>query len=154
MVAAATAASSRPCSISPTSCRGSSDPGQFPALRLKPLLAAPLEDRAAGRLPPRAQLEVVAASTERVGERLRQGVEVGWLTCGSLDGGPLADGSRSGRLHRIDLPAEADSYARSLYAALHQLDAAGVDCIIVERPPQEEAWQAIHDRLTRASRRE
>ena len=114
--------------------------------------------RSPGLLPkhyaPRAQLEVVAASTERVGERLRQGVEVGWLTCGSLDGGPLADGSRSGRLHRIDLPAEADSYARSLYAALHQLDAAGVDCIIVERPPQEEAWQAIHDRLTRASRRE
>ena len=111
--------------------------------------------RSPGLLPkhyaPQAPLEVVAASGERVGQWLQRGEQIGWLTCGGFDAEGPADGAGSGRLHRIDLPREADSYARSLYAALHQFDAAGVDRIIVERPPQEEAWQAIHDRLTRAA---
>jgi L-threonylcarbamoyladenylate synthase len=33
---------------------------------------------------------------------------------------------------------------------LHALDAAGVDRIIVTRPPDTGDWLAIHDRLRRA----
>ena len=51
----------------------------------------------------------------------------------------------------IEMPADARAYAARLYAALHELDAAGVDRIIVDLPPEGEAWQAIHDRLRRAA---
>lgn len=44
-------------------------------------------------------------------------------------------------------PADADTYARELYARLRALDAAGADLIIVQRPP----WPAAIDRLMRAS---
>jgi L-threonylcarbamoyladenylate synthase len=49
------------------------------------------------------------------------------------------------------LPAQPDGYAQGLYAALREMDAAGADVIIVERPPQEEAWTGINDRLRRAA---
>ncbi len=51
----------------------------------------------------------------------------------------------------VRLPAEADGYARGLYAALHQLDAAGCDRILVEMPPVTPQWSAVHDRLRRAA---
>ena len=34
---------------------------------------------------------------------------------------------------------------------LHDLDAVGLDCIVVALPPDVVAWQAIRDRLRRAS---
>ena len=54
--------------------------------------------------------------------------------------------------HPIQMPSAAEGYAARLYAALHQLDDAGCDRILVERPPDEPAWVAITDRLDRASR--
>ncbi len=42
-------------------------------------------------------------------------------------------------------------YARVLYAELRLLDAAGLDLILVEEPPVAGDWQAINDRLHRAS---
>ena len=42
-------------------------------------------------------------------------------------------------------------YARMLYAELRLLDAAGLDLILVEEPPVAGDWQAINDRLHRAS---
>ncbi len=53
----------------------------------------------------------------------------------------------------IELPPDADGYARGLYASLRELDAAGADRIIVERVPDDEAWTAVRDRLTRAAHR-
>jgi len=53
----------------------------------------------------------------------------------------------------ITLPDDPDAYARGLYGALHQLDAAGVTLILVEPPPAAPAWDAIRDRLQRAARR-
>jgi len=44
-------------------------------------------------------------------------------------------------------PTRAEDYARELYATLRELDAAGSDLIIVQRPP----WPAVIDRLNRAS---
>lgn len=48
------------------------------------------------------------------------------------------------------LPSDPIRYGVGLYATLHDLDALGVDEILVERPPQGEAWDAVWDRLTRA----
>ena len=49
------------------------------------------------------------------------------------------------------LPAHADAYAHDLYAALRALDAAGGHLLLVERPPQGAAWEAVNDRLRRAA---
>jgi len=50
------------------------------------------------------------------------------------------------------LPRSLEGYARQFYAALRRLDAAGLDLIVVERPPQQPAWVAVNDRLSRATR--
>ncbi len=52
----------------------------------------------------------------------------------------------------IRLPDDPESYARELYGALHQLDAAGVSVILVEPPPPTPPWDGIRDRLERAAR--
>jgi L-threonylcarbamoyladenylate synthase len=46
---------------------------------------------------------------------------------------------------------DAQSYARSLYANLRALDEANADVILVEAVPQDPAWEAIQDRLERAT---
>ena len=48
-------------------------------------------------------------------------------------------------------PVDAASYARALYASLRALDAEGADVLLVERPPEGDAWRGIHDRLQRAA---
>ncbi len=42
-------------------------------------------------------------------------------------------------------------YARRLYALLRELDAAGYDRIVLQRPPEEPAWQGVNDRIGRAA---
>jgi L-threonylcarbamoyladenylate synthase len=49
------------------------------------------------------------------------------------------------------LPAEAAGYAHALYAALRAMDVAGADVILVETPPQDDAWLGVNDRLRRAA---
>jgi L-threonylcarbamoyladenylate synthase len=46
---------------------------------------------------------------------------------------------------------DAEAYAAGLYAALHELDELGLARIFVEAPPPGEAWDAVRDRLLRAS---
>ena len=53
--------------------------------------------------------------------------------------------------HVLELGTDPRAYARLLYAALHTLDELGCARILVEAPPDEPGWAAIHDRLTRAS---
>ena len=48
-------------------------------------------------------------------------------------------------------PADAGTAARHLYDTLHQLDALGVQAILVEMPPDTPEWRAVRDRLTRAA---
>ena len=48
-------------------------------------------------------------------------------------------------------PAAAIEYARSLYATLRAMDAAGADLLLVELPPQTQEWAGINDRLRRAA---
>ena len=43
-------------------------------------------------------------------------------------------------------------YAHDLYANLRALDATGATAIVVEAVPDDAHWQAVRDRLARASR--
>jgi L-threonylcarbamoyladenylate synthase len=54
----------------------------------------------------------------------------------------------------VRLPAEAGGYAAGLYEALHELDHAGLEEIVVEAVPSGEEWDGIRDRLGRAGNRE
>jgi L-threonylcarbamoyladenylate synthase len=72
-----------------------------------------------------------------------------------------ARGLRAGALERapgtVDeaprevLPDDPAGYAAGLYAALHRLEDAGCDAIVVAAPPGGGAWAAVRDRLGRAS---
>lgn len=48
------------------------------------------------------------------------------------------------------LPADPVGYAHDLYAALRDMDHAGVDLIVVEALPASAEWAAVADRLRRA----
>jgi L-threonylcarbamoyladenylate synthase len=54
----------------------------------------------------------------------------------------------------IDAPADVAAYAHDLYANLRALDAANVGAILIEAVPHDDAWLAVLDRLTRATRGE
>src|SRR5438876_203596 len=68
---------------------------------------------------PRSPLELAADDGRTRVERLvRQGERVGWLTWAGVADVP--------GVVRTDLPVDPAGYAARLYAALHDLDAAGV----------------------------
>jgi L-threonylcarbamoyladenylate synthase len=94
---------------------------------------------------PRTPLEIAADGYGRVQDLIGQGRRIGWVTF------TAAASFDSQRVVIESLPAEAAAYAAELYAALHRLDAAGVEQIIVDLPPGDAAWLAVHDRLRRAS---
>ena len=65
----------------------------------------------------------------------------------------LARGSDAPVIDRpITMPDDPARYARRLYAALHELDDAGCAVILAERPPADERWIGVRDRLERAAR--
>ncbi|MDM5180408.1 L-threonylcarbamoyladenylate synthase [Massilia sp. DJPM01] len=49
------------------------------------------------------------------------------------------------------LPTSPEGFAHALYAALRAMDTAGADLILVEAPPQDDAWLGVNDRLRRAA---
>ncbi|MDR0997094.1 MAG: translation factor Sua5, partial [Zoogloeaceae bacterium] len=51
----------------------------------------------------------------------------------------------------LPLTDDPEGYARELYAALRRLDACRAPCIAIEAPPEGPRWQAVHDRLRRAT---
>ena len=48
-------------------------------------------------------------------------------------------------------PESATEYMHDLYVRRHELDQAGADLILIETPPTGDAWNAVQDRLARAS---
>jgi len=52
---------------------------------------------------------------------------------------------------KITASPQAQAYAYALYASLRELDAAGCDLLLVEKPPAGAAWDAVNDRLRRAA---
>jgi L-threonylcarbamoyladenylate synthase len=63
----------------------------------------------------------------------------------------VTDAALAAGYAHVPLPAQPDGYAQGLYAALREMDGAGADVILVERPPQQAAWTGINDRLRRAA---
>jgi L-threonylcarbamoyladenylate synthase len=51
----------------------------------------------------------------------------------------------------VRMPSDAAGYAARLYTVLHELDALDRSRILVELPPDTDAWLAVRDRLTRAA---
>lgn len=51
----------------------------------------------------------------------------------------------------IKMPSDPIAYGASLYDALHRLDQMGSEVIFVQIPPKLPAWEAVHDRLQKAS---
>ena len=92
---------------------------------------------------PRAVLDLVAPGAG-LGE---VSGPVAYVGLGSLP--PLPAGVRG-----ILLPLDAEAVGTRLYALLHELDDAGIERIFMERPPEDEAWLAVRDRLRRASAKE
>jgi L-threonylcarbamoyladenylate synthase len=94
---------------------------------------------------PRTPLECVeGAGRQRVEELCRQGRRVGWVTHDTQLAAP------SEVVVRV-LPPDPAKYAAALYAVLHELDAAGLDRLVVQLPPDSAEWLAIRDRLRRAA---
>ena len=109
--------------------------------------AAPLPSP--GLLPrhyaPRTPLECAGENDrEHVEALCRAGLRVGWVTFA-----PAPEPSPPGLLVR-GMPPDPAGYAARLYAALHELDRAGLDRIVVTLPPDAEEWLAVRDRLRRA----
>jgi L-threonylcarbamoyladenylate synthase len=132
-------------------------PGMIPVAALEAVIGplAPGVPEPAGNAPrlspgqverhyaPRAALELL--SREQLESAARSGIagSVGVLVYSDVR---LPQGTVS-----VRLPDDADGYARGLYAALHQLDHAGCERILVELPPDTPEWHAVHDRLRRAA---
>ena len=55
------------------------------------------------------------------------------------------------RVELLPAPAQAQAYGQQLYARLNDWDQAGFDEIWLERPPATRDWEAVMDRLRRAS---
>ena len=96
---------------------------------------------------PRARLFLTDHAGHSVGHLLEGVKAVGWLRLA-----PGASPTRQIRgLRIIEMPNDPTAYAARLYAALHELDEAGVDWILVDMPPSGDSWMAVHDRLRRAA---
>jgi L-threonylcarbamoyladenylate synthase len=62
-----------------------------------------------------------------------------------------ADGSAAD--HAIRLPNDPRGYAARIYDALHTLDDAACDTIVIERVPGDDPWRGVADRIRRAATR-
>ncbi len=51
----------------------------------------------------------------------------------------------------LRMPREPSAYAQKLYASLRELDGAGCEAILIEAPPAEPGWEAVLDRLRKAT---
>ena len=53
--------------------------------------------------------------------------------------------------YKRHLPGKPEDYESGLYHALRELDKLPLDTILVERPPVEDTWLAVNDRLGKAT---
>jgi L-threonylcarbamoyladenylate synthase len=93
---------------------------------------------------PRATVRI--ADTAGVPGAIARARAEGTRVCALVIGAGTANANES-----IALPNDAAAYASRLYGALHALDDAGCDIIVVERVPDDPAWLGIADRLRRAA---
>ena len=99
---------------------------------------------------PKSRLIVLAwRDTADLFEQIEQ-LSLRPLNCQVVAHSIIPSASRLGGVSVI--PHDAEAYARALYAELHRCDELKPEAIVVERVPNLPEWQAIADRLTRASR--
>jgi L-threonylcarbamoyladenylate synthase len=126
--------------------------------QLEAVLGAPVPDagadapRASGRLrshyAPRTPLELLSATELPARINALRAERLAVLAPAAV----LLD-APAHVLRRVIAPASPAEYARRLYAALHELDRAGADRILVARVPETPDWAAVADRLERAAAR-
>ncbi len=97
---------------------------------------------------PRTPLECVKAGREleRLAQLLAEKRRVGWVAFADRGEVIIPSG-----VHLRVLPSDTVGYAAHLYAVLHELDAAGLDRLLVTLPPDSDEWLAVRDRLRRAA---
>lgn len=101
---------------------------------------------------PSTPLEVSADAAGRVETLLSEGRRVGWLTTRGAE--PCTRRiAAAAEAVVVPLPAEPEAQGAVLYAMLHAIDKRSLDVIVVDEPPDADAWRAIRDRLTRAAAR-
>jgi L-threonylcarbamoyladenylate synthase len=93
---------------------------------------------------PRARLTLVADAAAVLGSTVND------TSSGGILRQTVAGGESPTKRVRV-LSSDPVRYAASLYATLHELDALGLARVFVEAPPEGEAWDAVRDRLARAS---
>ncbi len=77
--------------------------------------------------------------------------EIDWPSrAGLLTFQPIARGAFPDRVEHLEY-AEPIAAAQALYASLHALDDRNLDLIVVLMPPPGQEWEALRDRLTRAT---
>ncbi len=90
-------------------------------------------------LPPGGRARMLAEA----GGEVDEGRRIGGLMMMSVDDPRIAPVVR--------MPDDPAGYASRLYAALHELDDAGCDVILIDQPPDTPAWAGVRDRLRRAA---
>ena len=123
-----------------------------PRVQWEPVLDdAPIIEPAVKRSPGQVRRHYApSARIELVGQVQSMFIDgddkVGWLVRG-----PEPGEKRLGTTLVIVLPDDPARYAAALYAALHRFDAEGCTRVLVEKPPTGVRWDAVRDRLLRAS---
>jgi L-threonylcarbamoyladenylate synthase len=111
--------------------------------------------RSPGMLPrhyaPKTPLEVSATAAARVEELVQAGKRIAWLTV-RIDDPRVRSLAASRDLLVVPMPADPAAFATSLYATLHAIDRRSLDRIIIDAPPDTDAWRAVTDRLSRATK--
>lgn len=137
-------------------------PGPVAAAALAAVLGGPVASapdhsgvaRSPGQLrrhyAPRTPLEVAADAPRVVRRAIRAGKRVGWL-CLAPEAPATRAIAASTEAVVVPMPTAPADYGARLYALLHALDRRSLDLIVADAPPAEAAWDAIRDRLSRAS---
>lgn len=98
---------------------------------------------------PRARL--LLADTRDEAERIAYGLASGGARVGLV----THEARETSVEHELvlvrTLPHDPHQYARQMYRTLHDLDDAGVDAVVVQGVPNDEAWWAVADRLRRGA---
>jgi L-threonylcarbamoyladenylate synthase len=130
-------------------------PGKITSEEIERVLAQRLGDpaknttRTSGRLEshyaPRAAVEITAPErlAARVRERVAEGLRVAVIANEHL--------MESAHVFHRPMPSDAAGFARQLYAALHEVDAQGVEIALVVPPTEVGVGVAVADRLRKAA---
>ena len=141
----------RPGAVSLARLRAIDPRVTYEAVRLEGSAARAAPGMAAKHYAPRTK--VVLA--ERGGDGIAAAIAASAIDRARIGAIVATDAARSaaaGCAPLVTLPDDPEQYAHRLFAALHTIDAAGVDLLVIEKVPDDPEWWAVEDRLGRAAR--